>query len=229
MQHSGGEYTQGLRLGIPIVFGYVPVAVAFGLVCRNAGLPAYVALLFSALVFAGASQFMAVEMLTLGVDAVQIVAATLAVNFRHFLMSSSIAARVPHPLVAYGITDEVFAVASGHPGTLTPRTVLGIETMAYLAWCGGTVAGALAGEILPALIQQALGVTLYALFVSLLVPQLLRDRGAVAAAVAAVAIRLGLDAAGWMPAGVVLLFAIAGGATAGAVAGRGRRREEVVG
>jgi predicted branched-subunit amino acid permease len=204
MQHSGGEYTQGLRLGIPIVFGYVPVAVAFGLVCRNAGLPAYVALLFSALVFAGASQFMAVEMLTLG-------------------------ARVPHPLVAYGITDEVFAVASGHPGTLTPRTVLGIETMAYLAWCGGTVAGALAGEILPALIQQALGVTLYALFVSLLVPQLLRDRGAVAAAVAAVAIRLGLDAAGWMPAGVVLLFAIAGGATAGAVAGRGRRREEVVG
>jgi predicted branched-subunit amino acid permease len=107
--------------------------------------------------------------------------------------------------------------------------VLGIETMAYLAWCGGTVAGALAGEILPALIQQALGVTLYALFVSLLVPQLLRDRGAVAAAFAAVAIRLGLDAAGWMPAGVVLLFAIAGGATAGAVAGRGRRREEVVG
>jgi 4-azaleucine resistance transporter AzlC len=221
MQHRAHEYLNGLRLGVPIVFGYVPVAIAFGLVCRNAGLPSHVALLFSALVFAGASQFMAVEMLTLGIDGLQIVAATLAVNFRHFLMSSAIASRVPHPAVAFGITDEVFAVASAHPGTLTPHTVLGIETMAYLAWTGGTIAGALAGEILPLLLQQALGVTLYALFVSLLVPQLVRDHSVVAAAAAAVAIRLGLGAAGWFPAGVVLLFAIAGGAAAGALVGRG--------
>ncbi|MFO7781424.1 MAG: AzlC family ABC transporter permease [Spirochaetia bacterium] len=220
MQHRANEYLNGLRLGVPIVFGYVPVAIAFGLVCRNAGLPPHVALLFSALVFAGASQFMAVEMLTLGIDGLQIIAATLAVNFRHFLMSSSIASRVPQPVIAFGITDEVFAVASAHPGTLTPRTVLGIETMAYLAWTGGTIAGALAGEILPLLLQQALGVTLYALFVSLLMPQLVRDRSVVAAAAAAVAIRLGLGAAGWFPAGVVLLFAIAGGAAAGAVVGR---------
>ncbi|NBB89931.1 MAG: branched-chain amino acid ABC transporter permease [Spirochaetes bacterium] len=229
MQHRAHEYLKGLRLGVPIVFGYVPVAIAFGLVCRNAGLPPHVALLFSALVFAGASQFMAVEMLALGIDGLQIIAATLAVNFRHFLMSSSIASRVPQPVVAFGITDEVFAVASAHPGTLTPRTVLGIETMAYVAWTGGSVAGALAGEILPLLLQQALGVTLYALFVSLLVPRLARDRSVIAAAVAAVAIRLGLGAAGWFPAGVVLLFAIAGGAAAGALVGSGGRRRQEAG
>ena len=121
MEHRAPEYLNGLRLGVPIVFGYVPVAIAFGLVSRDAGLPPHVALLFSALVFAGASQFMAVEMLMLGIDGLQIIAATLAVNFRHFLMSSSIASRVPEPVVAFGITDEVFAVASSHPGTLSPH------------------------------------------------------------------------------------------------------------
>lgn len=173
---------------------------------------------------------MAVEMLTLGIDGLQIIAATLAVNFRHFLMSASIASRVPSPVVAFGVTDEVFAVASAHSGPLTPPRVLGVETMAYLAWNGGTLAGVLAGAVLPQLLQQALGVTLYALFVSLLVPQLLGDRSVVAAAVAAVAVRLGLGATGWLPAGVVLLFAIAGGAAAGALCGRGtRRRQEATG
>ncbi|MFP4638766.1 MAG: AzlC family ABC transporter permease [Spirochaetaceae bacterium] len=211
-----GELTEGARLGVPIVFGYIPVAIAFGLVCRDAGIAPHVALLFSALVFAGASQFMAVEMISLGAGPVQIVAATLALNSRHLLMSSSIASRVASPVVAFGITDEVFAVAAARPGTLTPRTVLGIEAMAYAAWCGGTLLGALAGDVLPPLIQQALGVTLYALFVSLLTPQLARNAGVVVAAAVAVALRLLLDAGG-LPAGVTLLLAIAGGASAGGV------------
>jgi 4-azaleucine resistance transporter AzlC len=225
MESRRNEFLEGLGLGLPIVFGYVPVAIAFGLVCRNAGLPPYMALLFSALVFAGASQFMAVEMLAMGIQGLEVVAATLAVNFRHFLMSSSIASRVPTPVVAFGITDEVFAVSSTYGGVLSARLVIGIEAVAYTAWCGGTVLGAVAGEVLPPLIQQALGVTLYALFVSLLVPQLQRDRGVVAAVVAAVGIRLGLGATGWLPAGVVLLCAIAGGALAGAAAGPVKREE----
>lgn len=228
MTQPDGPFFRGVKLGLPILFGYVPVAIAFGLVCRNAGLSPHIALLFSVVVFAGASQFMGVEMLALGVDGIQIVAATFAVNLRHFLMSSSIASRVQSPTVAFGITDEVFAVASAHPGPLSPRVVIGIEAVAYASWTGGTLLGIFVGEVLPPLVQQALGVTLYALFVSLLVPQLFRDRGVVAAAVAAVLVRLGLGATGWLPAGVVLLCAIAVGALSGAAAGH-RTTEEAPG
>ena len=112
---------------------------------------------------------------------VQIVVAGWLLNLRHLLMSSVIAHSlgtghrwILRSTLAFGVTDEVFGVAGwriAEGGTVKPRFLLGLELGAYSAWVGGTVIGAVSGEILPAALRTAMGLALYALFAALLAGQ----------------------------------------------------------
>lgn len=88
----GGK--EGWLAGAPVVIGYFPVAMAFGLLAKAVHVPLLEACLFSLIVFAGASQFMALELLRAGVATGGIVAATLLLNLRHLMMSASLAVRL---------------------------------------------------------------------------------------------------------------------------------------
>jgi 4-azaleucine resistance transporter AzlC len=187
------SFSKGLVAAIPIASGYIPVAITFGLVVRATGLTTVDAFLASLLVFAGAAQFLAIGMygaagLVAGtvspaslVVIAQIVIAGWLLNLRHLLMSSVIAHNLngargilTRSVLAFGVTDEVFGVAGwriAEGGTVRPRYLLGLELGAYSAWVGGTVVGALSGEILPHHLQVAMGLALYALFAALLAGQ----------------------------------------------------------
>ncbi|TCL76420.1 4-azaleucine resistance transporter AzlC [Hydrogenispora ethanolica] len=171
----GGK--EGWLAGAPVVIGYFPVAMAFGLLAKAVHVPLLEACLFSLIVFAGASQFMALDLLRAGVATGGIVAATLLLNLRHLMMSASLAVRLGHvqrhwlPWIAFGITDESFAVASLQQGTLSVPYLLALQGSAYGAWAGGTGVGYLLGAVLPGAVQSSLGVGLYAMFAALLVPE----------------------------------------------------------
>lgn len=217
-QRDVPAFVRGLRRGVPIVFGYLPIAIAFGLLAREAALPWAAALGLSVFVFAGASQFIAVELYQLGAGAVEIVATTFLVNARHLLMSTTIAARlvrpVLRPLVAFGVTDESFAVATTTADRIDARELAGLELVAYLSWCAGTVLGFLFGEVLPPIVQQALGVTLYALFVYLLLPSAVRSISVTATAASAAAVHTVLRLLE-LEAGISLVIAIVVGTAIG--------------
>lgn len=188
------SFSRGLVAAIPIASGYIPVAITFGLVVRAAGLTTIDALLASLLVFAGAAQFLAIGMYAAaGLAAGTLSSASLAaigqiviagwlLNLRHLLMSSVIAHNLngahgvlSRSVLAFGVTDEVFGVASwriAEGGVVRPRYLLGLEVGAYSAWVGGTVVGALSGEILPEHLRIAMGLALYALFAALLAGQI---------------------------------------------------------
>ncbi|MCL6592072.1 MAG: AzlC family ABC transporter permease [Firmicutes bacterium] len=70
------SFKKGLRAGLPIVFGYFPAAMAFGLLSRITGVSFRDTCLFSLLVFAGASQFMALDLIKAGSAAGDIILAT---------------------------------------------------------------------------------------------------------------------------------------------------------
>ena len=72
--------------------------------------------------------------------------------------------------VSYGVTDEIFAVASSKPGTIGAHYMHGLILLPVLGWVGGTFAGAAAGSLLPAEIISALGVALYGMFIAIVVP-----------------------------------------------------------
>ena len=169
----------GMKHGLPIAFGYFPIAVAFGLLAKANGLTAVTSILMSALVFAGASQFIAVNLLATGIGCGEIIITTFLVNMRHFLMSATLAPRLdPQPvkvksLIAFGITDETFSLVAMEPEhNRNPGFVAGVNTAAYLGWVLGTVAGAMLVNGLPAILQSSMGLALYVMFIGLLIPGL---------------------------------------------------------
>lgn len=176
VQLSDPLFLRGMMDGVPIAVGYMPVALAFGLIAANTGLSLFESFLMSFLVFAGAAQYMALSMIAAGSGVIAIIIATFIVNIRHLLMSASIASRLePSPVLprvfsAFVMTDEVFAVSSAKKDPLKAMHITGAGLIAFLSWTGFTVAGYLAGGIIPALIQESLGFALYALFIALLVP-----------------------------------------------------------
>jgi 4-azaleucine resistance transporter AzlC len=149
-------FREGLQAAVPIVFGYLPVGLAFGILARKTGLSPLEAGLMSLLVYAGSSQFIAVEMISKGSVWFPIILTTFFVNLRYFLMSSTIfhlmdrqPLRILLPLSAQ-LTDESFAVAtsSREAAENRPRYLLGLQMTSQISWIAGSVAGAFFGGLI---------------------------------------------------------------------------------
>lgn len=172
------EMKEGLLVALPVIIGYLPAAMAFGLLAKNTGIPFIDTILFSMMVYAGASQFMALELIKAGVVNGSIILATFLLNLRHIMMSASLSVHFKKfdrrylPIVAFGITDETFSVSSFNKERLTLPFVLVFYLLSHISWWLGTIAGYLAGEVLPASLQSSLSVGLYAMFAALLFPEI---------------------------------------------------------
>lgn len=171
---------RALADAVPIVVGYVPMGAAYAILARQAGMSLAATLAMSLVVFAGASQFIAVGLLSAGATGVEVVATTLFVNLRHLLMSASLSpffAETPRrllPFVAWGITDETFAISirPHMAGEVDDRYSLVLHYTAYASWVSGTAAGALAGAAVPVALQSSLEFSLYAMFAGLIILQI---------------------------------------------------------
>jgi 4-azaleucine resistance transporter AzlC len=212
---------EGVRDGFPILAGYFPIAMAFGLLAKSVPLSLLESLGFSIFVFAGASQFMALNLLKTGAAVGEIVVATLLLNFRHLLMSASLAARLAErrqhllALVGFGITDETFAVTATQDRPFSIPYLLAVEGLAYAGWVSGTGVGYLIGEILPPLVRTSMGIGLYAMFVAILVPQFKKAVAPVILALGAgvihtILIGLKLLPGGWNLVAALVLAAVIG-------------------
>lgn len=172
------DYRDAVKAGIPIFIGYFPAAVAFGILSQTIGISLLESFLFSAVVFAGASQFIALNLLVTGMGTAGIIFTTLLVNFRHFLMSAYLSTRIGEAagkfyyLIAFGVTDEVFSVLSFKKGPLSRGFVLTLQVSAYSGWVSGTLAGYLLGGFIPPILSQSMGVALYALLLAILMPEI---------------------------------------------------------
>lgn len=181
------DWAQGVRAAVPIVVGYLPAATAFGVAARQAGLSVAETALMSVLVYAGASQFALAGMIGAGMPAAAAAVTGLVLNVRHVLYGPALAPWLPKlgkgtaAVGAFGLTDEVFAVASAvlPRERASARWLLGLEAAAYASWVAGTWLGAAGGQAvvarLPA-VAGAMSFALPALFVALLVPLLLPAR-----------------------------------------------------
>lgn len=173
------QYLRGLRAGIPVIFGFIPVGIAYAIMARQAGFSALQTCLMSLTVFAGASQMMAVGMYAQGAGVVAMIVATFILNLRHVIMSTCVAERMPRLslwqklLAGFGVTDESFAIfTTEKKENLTVWFFFGMITVTYSSWNVGTLIGALASDVLPEMLTASLGIALYAMFIGLLVPNL---------------------------------------------------------
>ncbi|RPF50143.1 AzlC family ABC transporter permease [Aquisalibacillus elongatus] len=176
---------QGIVSGFPIFLGYLPIAIAYGVLAKESGLSTLETTMMSVLVFAGAAQFMAAGMFAAGAMFFEIVIATFVLNFRHFIMSMSfmnVGKRFPlkwkFPL-SLGLTDETFAVSSLNKDQAQYKNgtyfYLSLILIAYIGWIFGSLAGALLGDVLPQALSESMGIALYAMFIGLLVPSVKKE------------------------------------------------------
>ena len=173
------EYFDGVRAALPVILGFVPVGIAYAVMAHDAGFSALETVLMSLLVFAGASQMMAVGMYAQGAGLVAMITAAFIINLRHVIMSTCVFNRMGSTPLALriissaGVTDETFAIfTTSDEKRCTPAFFLGLVSVAYLSWAMGSLIGALASEALPALVSASLGIAMYAMFIGLLVPSL---------------------------------------------------------
>lgn len=176
------QFLKGCYAGIGIAIGYLPAAITFGLLAKGTGLSLTESMAMSLFVYAGASQYMALNLLALGTGAFEMIFTTFIVNIRHFLMSATVSNKVEeeHPIIkaiyAFGITDEVFAVTTTRDGKLSTKFIFGVATIAYFSWGINTALGFVVGSFLPETLQQGMAIALYAMFIALLIPSAKKHR-----------------------------------------------------
>lgn len=178
IQPTKTSFYSGLKSAVPIALGYIPIAIAFGLLAKSSGIPDYIAMLMSLIVFAGASQFVGINLIALGTNPWEIILTTFILNLRHLLMSASLSRRIDaqtsipwRSSIAFGVTDETFSMASlQKEGRLSKYYLIALNLLAFLAWNIGTWVGLFLAAGLPESLQASMGIALYAMFIGLLIP-----------------------------------------------------------
>lgn len=171
------QYILGVKTGLPVVLGFIPVAIAYAMMAGQSGLSISQTVAMSAFVFAGASQIMAVGMVANDASILAVVMATFILNLRHLMMSTCVMNRLKGTkvgmklLLAFGVTDEAFAIFTTMDEEKSSSFFfLGLVSITYFSWFAGTVIGCAASQFLPAIVSDSLGIALYAMFIGLLVP-----------------------------------------------------------
>ncbi len=176
-------FRKGLRDAIPIALGYFSVSAAFGMICISNKLPMWAAPLISLTNFTGTGQFVGANMIATGALIIEILLTLMVINARYFLMSISLSQRLSSKItllgrlaIAFGNTDEIFAVAMQQNRVLNIKYMFGLIVCSFSGWVGGTVAGTLVGSFMPVDLVSAMGIAIYAMFIAIIIPPLKKSK-----------------------------------------------------
>lgn len=179
----GKVFFKGLKDSVPIALGYFAVAITIGIAAANAGLGLFQSWLLSALSLSSTGDFAGIGLIAASGTYIEMALMQLVINARYILMSASLSQKLKSSstlperlLVSMGITDEIFGLSIAVDGALDPYYTIGIICLAIPGWSFGTVVGAFLGNILPEIIVNALGVSLYGMFISVFIPPAKNNR-----------------------------------------------------
>lgn len=139
---------------IPVLTGYIFLGMAFGMLLQSKGYGFGWAALMSVTIYAGAMQFVAVELLAVGFDPIQTAIMTLMVNARHIFYGISMLGkfsglRRTKPYMIFALTDETYSLlcaVEAPEGIEKKYFYLFIALMNHVYWIVGGVLGNLLGS-----------------------------------------------------------------------------------
>jgi 4-azaleucine resistance transporter AzlC len=187
------EFWNGVRDEAPILLGVVPFGLVFGALAISAHLSTLAAQAMSSIIFAGASQIIAAQLVGTGTSGLVILMVVFVVNLRHALYSASVAPHVKDLkkgwklLLAYLLTDEAYAVTITHYNREPDSSYrhwyfFGAGLTLWSSWQVSTAIGIFIGAQIPA--SWPLDFVLPLTFIALVVPAI-KDRAGLAAALVA--------------------------------------------
>ena len=171
-------FMKGFKDGIPIGLGYIPASMACGFAAVQSGITAWMAQFMSMAIYTASGQLAALNLFNGGETAALMYALTLLVmNCRYILFSITMAQKFDKSMgtlqrIGFGLlnTDEIFGFAMQQKGELGASYLFGLATVPYLGFVIGNALGSFTGGLLPASISAALGIVVYAMFISVIVP-----------------------------------------------------------
>ncbi|MGI6091645.1 MAG: AzlC family ABC transporter permease [Negativicutes bacterium] len=175
------DFWQGVISSGPILLGIIPFGITCGVMGLTAGLTPLETVMMSFLVFAGASQFIAITMLGAGITGWSVIVfTTLLVNLRHMLMGASLAqymvklSTYRQALLSFLLTDEAYAVTISriYQQGYSAAHHFGVSISLYLTWALSTIVGVLVGSYIPDPLAWGLDFAMPATFLVLLLPQI---------------------------------------------------------
>ncbi len=198
--------------------------MSFGAIAVAGGLPVWVPVVMSLVVYAGSAQFSAVGVLLAGGGPVAAAATGLLLNTRTAAFSLAVAehigrTRLVRLVGAHLVTDETVAFTLAQRDPARRRAAFWVSGIGlFTVWNVCVAAGALAGGALGDTGRYGLDAAFPAVLAALVLPVLREDAGVRRAALAGAVLALALTPA--VPAGVPVLAALAGLALHGGVPGR---------
>ena len=176
-------FLKGMKAGIPISMGYFAVAIALGINAVSAGIGVFQSALASLLNNASAGEYIAFTLIAAQASYAELIAMEAVANSRYLLMSAALSQKLEKStstlkrlLLGFTVTDEIFGVSMMQNGFLSPYFTYGAFVVATAGWTGGTLFGALMGNILPSSLVTALGVGLYGMFISVFIPEAKKNK-----------------------------------------------------
>lgn len=177
------DFIRGMKHGIPIMLGYLSVSFGFGILAIQKNLSILAAVGISVTNLTSAGQVAGVGVIAAGGSLFEMILCQIVINLRYSLMSLSLSQKLdkrftlPHRLiVAYGITDEIFALTSVQPEPLRPAYMYGLIFTPFIGWSMGTLLGATAGNLLPVSVTTAMSLMLYGMFIAIIIPPAKKNR-----------------------------------------------------
>jgi predicted branched-subunit amino acid permease len=190
--------------------------MTFGVVARQSGLQPLEIVAMSLLVFGGASQFAMVRLFSESAPTLIVIASVLFINLRHALMAASLRSQlqglplVGRLLAAFVLTDEAFAMATGHfrRGGRRLAYYFVFAFSLYVLWNVATIGGILLGDAIGDPRKYGIDFAITATFIGIVVLAI-RRRADIAIAVVAALMAGGLALAGASTVAVITAGALA--------------------
>jgi len=176
-------FLAGLKEGFPIGAGYFAVAFSLGIMAKKIGLTPFQGFISSLLTNASAGEYAAFMVILEDAGLIEMILVTLVASGRYFLMSCALSQHIPEnvsikerALIAFYLTDETFGVQVGWQDLVKPIRSYGLFILPLIGWSTGTLLGVVVGSLLPADVVAALSVSLYGMFLAIIVPPAKKDK-----------------------------------------------------
>lgn len=145
-----------VKVTIPVMMGYIPLGMAFGLLLSSLLIPWYYAFFMSLFIFAGSGQFLALTLFASQATILEIGIATFLLNLRHTFYGLSMISTFKDfswkkNYLIFGLTDETFALLKTNDvdEREKEKIYLIITALNQFYWVLGSVIGAVLGNFLP--------------------------------------------------------------------------------
>ena len=171
-------FLTAFKTTVPVLFGYIPLGIAFGILFNELGFHWIYATLMATVIYAGAGQFMAVGLLANHAGFMEVAITTLLLNSRHVFYGISLINKFKTRwwrkfYLIFGLTDETYSLLTGtRPPEDKDETdfYLLITVLDHSYWVLGSTLGAILGANMT-VDTTGLDFTLPALFMVLAIEQ----------------------------------------------------------